>query len=97
MATTRGSRRGLALGVTLLALTVGVAVTTAAALAGAGVCSAPAVDPRIAGSPPDAVCSQLVRTLALRVGVVTAVVTAVLTLTVVGLSRLVVPRDERPL
>jgi hypothetical protein len=82
--------------VTLVAITVGALVTTAAAFAGAGVCSAPAVDPRIAGSPPDAVCSQLVRTLAFRVGVVTAVVTAVLALTVVGLSRLVVPADENP-
>jgi len=43
----------------------------------------------VSGGPADVVCYHLVRTLAERVGIATALVTAILALTVVGLSRLV--------
>jgi hypothetical protein len=78
--------RRLAVRVTLLAVTVGAIVAALAALSGAGSC-APSTGSSVGGG--DVVCYHLVRTLAERVGIATALVTAILTLTVVGLSRLV--------
>jgi hypothetical protein len=75
--------------VTLLAVTVGAVVAAAAAVSGAGICAAPSVDPVLSSGAADTVCLHLVRTLAERVGIAAAGVTAILTLTVVGLSRLV--------
>jgi preprotein translocase subunit SecG len=66
--------------VTLVASVVGGMVARAAASAGAGECAGV--------SSADAVCSQLVATLARNVGLATAVLTAILFLTVIGLSRL---------
>jgi hypothetical protein len=71
-------------GVTLLAVTVGAIVTVAAAFSGAGGCSSLGVD---AAAPADDVCYHLVRTMAERAGALTAVMTAVFVLTVVGLFR----------
>ena len=84
------ARRSLAIGVTLLAVTVGAVVTAAAAVTGAGVCSAPALDPNIQAAHPDSVCFSLVRTLAERVGIAAAATTVIIVLTMVGLSRLAV-------
>lgn len=70
-------------------MTVGAVVAAAAAVSGAGTCAAPNVDPVVSSGPADMVCYHLVRTLAERVGIATGVVTAILALTVVGLSRLV--------
>lgn len=78
----RSPGRILAIRVALLAVTVGAVVAAGAAVTGAGGCSAPT-------GAPDVVCFHLVRTLAGRVGIATGLVTAILTLTVVGLSRLV--------
>jgi hypothetical protein len=75
--------------VTLLAVTVGAIVAGAAAVSGAGSC-APSAETASGGT--DVVCYHLVRTLAERVGIATAVVTAILALTVIGLSRLVSPQ-----
>ncbi len=95
MERTAGSaRRRMAAWVTLLAITVGGVVAAAAAVSGAGMCSTPLVDPE-RPSPPDAVCYQLVRTLAERVGLVAAVATAIMALTVIGLSRLVITDLKR--
>lgn len=77
-----------------MAVTVGAVVAAAAAVSGAGTCAAPSVDPVISSGPVDVVCYHLVRTLAERVGIATGLVTAVLTLTVVGLSRLMSPQAE---
>jgi hypothetical protein len=85
----RSPGRTLAVRVTLLAVTVGAVVAAAAAVSGAGMCAAPSVDPVISSGAADNVCYHLVRTLAERVGIATALVTAILALTVVGLSRLV--------
>jgi hypothetical protein len=85
----RSAPKRLAVGVTLLSVTVGALVTAAAAVTGAGLCSTPDVGSEL-GPPPDIVCYQLVRTLSERVGVATALITAVMALTVVGLSRLIV-------
>lgn len=65
---------------TLPASVVGGLVGRAAASAGAGECGAV--------GPTDAVCSQMVATLSRRVGLATAVMTAIVFLTVIGLSRL---------
>ncbi len=73
---------------TLLAVTVGAIVAGVAALSGAGSCASSG-GPSVSGA--DVVCYHLVRTLAERVGIATALVTAILTLTVLGLSRLVSP------
>jgi hypothetical protein len=43
----------------------------------------------VSSGPADMVCYHLVRTLAERVGIATGLMTAILALTVVGLSRLV--------
>jgi hypothetical protein len=75
------------LGVTLVAVTVGAIVTVAAAFSGAGGCSTGGADATLAVAPVDDVCYQLVRTLAERVGLLTAVMTAVFVLTVLGVSR----------
>ncbi len=50
----------------------------------------PSLDPSVPAGPRDTVCLALVRTLALRVGVLSAGATAVVVLMAVGLSRLVV-------
>ncbi len=55
-------------------------------------CASTAVDVTGARGPADAVCTALVHTLAERAGVVAAVMTVVIVLTVVGLSRLGDPR-----
>lgn len=81
--------RILALRVTLLAVTVGALVAATAAMAGAEGCAAPNVGAIGSIGPGDVVCFHLVRTLAERVGIATGLITAILTLTVVGLSRLV--------
>jgi hypothetical protein len=62
-------------------------VTAAAALSGADGCAAQGTQ-ALAVVPVDDVCYRLVRTLAERAGALTAVLTAVLMLTVVGLSRI---------
>lgn len=85
----RSPGRTLAVRVTLLAVTVGAVVAAAAAVSGAGVCAAPSMDPVTSSGAADVVCYHLVRTLAERVGIATGAVTAILTLTVIGLSRLV--------
>ena len=71
----------------LLAVTVGAAVTAAAAVFGAGGCASGGPDAGV-WTPVDSVCYDLVRTLAERTGLVAAAATAVLFLTFVGLSRL---------
>ena len=62
---------------TLLAVTVGAIVAAAAAVSGADACEGTI----------DGVCLSLVRTLAERVGVATALGTAIVALTTVGLMR----------
>jgi hypothetical protein len=89
----KSSRRALGVGVTLLSLTVGALSAAASALAGAGMCAVPSIDPAMPAGPPDNVCLALVRTLALRVGVMSAGATAIVVLMAVGLSRLVVGPD----
>ena len=69
--------------VTALAVTLGALVASAAAVDGLGTCAHAAS----VGAPADPVCFQLVRTLAGRVGVATAVATAVVVLTMIGLAR----------
>jgi hypothetical protein len=85
----------LAFRVSLLAFSVGAAVMAMAAFYGVGGCSAPA-----SGGPEgatDAVCYSLVRTLAERMGLVSAVATAVIVLMMVGLARTpVAPRLDGP-
>jgi hypothetical protein len=83
--------RKLAVRVTLLAVTVGAVVAGAAAVSGAGSCAPTAGT--VSGGTADVVCYHLVRTLAERVGIATALVTAILALTVVGLSRLPAQQD----
>jgi hypothetical protein len=86
--------RTLAVRVTLLAVTVGAVVAAVAAVTGAGGCAAPTTPSIVSGGRPDVVCFHLVRTLAGRVGIATGLVTAILTLTVVGLSRLVTEQGQ---
>ena len=64
-------------------------MTLAAARSGASTCGT-SID---AASGPDDVCYDLARTLAERVGLVAAAITAVLVLTMVGLSRLAARTD----
>lgn len=77
-------RHRLAIGVTVLASVVGGMVGAAAANAGAAECSGPGIG--VAST--DNVCAHLVATLAQRVGLVTAAATAIIVLTIMGLSRL---------
>ena len=79
-----------------MAVTVGAMVTAAAAVSGAGICAAPAIDPDIPAGPGDQVCYHLVRTLSERVGLATAALTAIIALTFIGLSRLATTGDRRP-
>jgi hypothetical protein len=81
-------------GVTLVAVTVGAVVTAAAAFSGAGGCASPGLGPATPDTPVDDVCYHMVRTLAERAGLLSAVMTAILVLTVIGLSR--VMADGRP-
>jgi hypothetical protein len=74
--------------VTVVAVTVGAVVTAAAAFSGAGGCATPGVGSSTAGAPVDDVCYHLVRILAERAGLLSAVMTAILVLTVIGLSRM---------
>jgi hypothetical protein len=74
-------------------VTVGAVVTVAAAFSGAGGCASP-VDAALPAVPVDDVCYHLVRTLAERAGALTAVMTAILALTVIGLSRVVNGSEE---
>lgn len=80
--------------VALLAAIVGGVAAAAAADAGAGACALPVLDPSAAAGSADAVCSRMVATLAERVGLVTAALTAILVLTVMGLARLAEDRSE---
>jgi hypothetical protein len=75
--------------VTLIAVTVGAVVTAAAAFSSAGACAGTAGDPVLPPGPADDVCYHLVRSMAERTGVMAAAVTAILVLTMVGLSRMV--------
>jgi len=84
--------RTLAIRVVLLAVTVGAIAAGAAAFDGAGACSS-AIVGRGGG---DAECFHLVRMLAERLGLFVAAATAVLTLTAIGLNRLVVAPDRPP-
>lgn len=81
------AKRKLAVGVSLVAVTVGAVVTAAAAFSGAGGCDGGGVGVGVPAAPVDEVCYHLVRTLAERAGLLSAVMTAILILTVVGLSR----------
>jgi len=81
--------------VTLIAAIVGAVVTAAAAVSGAGICGAPAIDPDIPAVPGDQICYQLVRTLAERVGLATAALTVIIALTFIGLSRLAAGERRR--
>src|SRR6266566_4672497 len=83
----RWSAGRLAVRVALAAATVGAAVTLAASFSGAGACSAPMPGATLP-SPVDAGCVALVRSMAARMGLVTAAATAVVVLTFVGLARL---------
>jgi hypothetical protein len=76
-------RHRIAIAVMVLASVVGGLVGAAAANAGAAECAGPGV-----GVSTDDVCAQLVATLAPRLGLVTAAATAIIVLTVMGLSRL---------
>jgi hypothetical protein len=89
-------KRSLALKVTMLSITVGSVVAVASALAGTGMCSGAGPDSTPPAGPVDTVCYQLVRTLSERVGLMAACATAIIVLTMVGLSRLAVG-PERPL
>jgi hypothetical protein len=71
----------LALRVSVLAVTVGVAVTAMAGFSGTSGCSG-----SVSGAV-DLVCYHLVRTLAERMGLVTAAATAIVVLTMIGLAR----------
>jgi hypothetical protein len=77
-------RHRLAIGVTVLASVVGGVVGAAAANAGAAECAGSG----LGATSPDRVCTDLVATLAHRVGLATAAATAIILLTVMGLSRL---------
>jgi hypothetical protein len=80
--------------VTLVAVTVGAVVTVAAAFSGADGCAASGSSAAVPGSPVDDVCYHLVRTMAERAGALTAVMTAVFVLTVIGLSRVMSGSEE---
>lgn len=82
-------RQPLWVRVVLLAVTVGAAVTALAAASSIGSCSGSGQ------SGADEVCFSLVRTLSERIGVVAAVATAIVVLTMVGLSRLAASNDRR--
>ena len=80
-----------------MAVTVGAVVTAVAAFSGAGGCAAPGLGPATPETPVDDVCYHLVRTLAERAGLLSAVRTAILVLTVIGLSRVMAGgRPEGP-
>ena len=80
-------RTRLALAVTVVAVTVGGIVAVVGGWGGTGACSGSVADPTLGASPPDALCFSLVRTLAVRMGLVAAVATAIVVLMSVGLSR----------
>jgi len=81
------STRRLAVRVTLIAVTVGAVAAAAAAFSGSGPCAETSLDPAFPARVADPVCYALVRTMAERVGLLTAVFTAILILTVIGVSR----------
>ena len=84
--TGRRPRGALLARIAFVAAAVGGLVAAAAAWAGSGMCDAPGLVP--AGEGADPVCGQLVRSMAARTGIAVAVVTAVVVLTMVGLSRI---------
>lgn len=86
----------MALWITLLAVVVGVVVAAAAASSASGLCSAPFTAPNLPPPPPDTVCHQLVRTLAERTGLAAAAVTAIVVLTMIGLSRMAADQHSPP-
>jgi hypothetical protein len=75
-------RHRMAIGVTVLASVVGGVAGAAAANTGAAECAGSGL------TSPDRVCTDLVATLAHRVGLATAAATAIILLTIMGLSRL---------
>jgi hypothetical protein len=95
----RSTTRRLAVRVILAAATVGAVVTVAASFSGAGACSGPMPSAALPG-PADAGCLALVRSMAQRMGLMTAAATAIVVLTFVGLARLAawgtVDRDGVP-
>jgi hypothetical protein len=74
--------------IALLAVAVGSVVTALAEADGGGSCASSRSGSGLARSSADTVCFQLVRTLATRMGLVTAAATAIVVLMMVGLSRL---------
>ena len=80
--------RSLAFWVPVAALVTGALVTVFSAVAGAGNCSIDAGPSGLPSEPPDPVCYQLVRTMSERVGLVTAVATVIVVLTMVAVSRM---------
>jgi hypothetical protein len=81
MARPRLSGRALALRVGLLGLVVGAVGTAAAVSSAWGTC-----DPS-GSNPGDPVCYALVRTLSERIGILAAIATVIIVLTMVGLAR----------
>jgi hypothetical protein len=73
----------------VLAVTVGATVAALAALSGEGDCSS-----RVLAGPADSECLSLVRSLSERMGLVAAVATAVIALTMIGLARLASSHNE---
>jgi hypothetical protein len=84
------SRGVLAVRVTALSLAVGTVVALASGASADGVCSGPPANRNTSANAADRVCIHLVRTLSTRIGLMTACATAIIVLTMVGLSRLAV-------
>jgi hypothetical protein len=82
VARTRLSGRALALRVGLLGLVAGAVGTAAAVSSAWGACEVPS-----SSSPGDPVCYALVRTLSERIGILAAIATVIIVLTMVGLAR----------
>jgi hypothetical protein len=91
METLRRSKRRLALWVAGLSLAVGLLAAGVAGAEGSGGCGVQGFDTAMR---PDPACTHLVRVLAERVGLMCAIVTAVLVLTMVGLARVAASGPE---
>ena len=83
-------RGALAVRVTALSLAVGTVVAIASGASADGMCSGLRTSRNAPANATDRVCLHLVRTLSTRVGVMAACATAIIVLTMVGLSRLAV-------
>jgi hypothetical protein len=82
----------MAIRVVLLAVTVGAIAAGVAAFDGSGACGS-----AVSGGGGDVECYRLVRVLSERLGLLVAAATAVLTLTAMGLNRLIATSDpSRP-